>query len=403
MRTIQLSFPRFTLPYSLIALYLFTSLCFFSCQQTEDPTESIYECQTTVPDLSSHPKAAQYQDILEEQVATGLPGAVILVKDNEGVWQGAAGKASLELNVDLEPCHRMLVASISKVFTGVVIHKLVDEGKLSLSDQMSKWMDAEVIDQLENADQVDISMLLAHTAGLADYYQIAYELDRFNKVDNEWRQEDVLKYCYGKKATHAPGETYAYSNTNYLVLGMIAEAASGESLEELYDRIIFAPLALSSAYYSGFENPIPAGTAAGYGEIYKDKLVSSEFLYKDELKMADGGIAINAWDLSRFIEAIWKGEILSPESRAAMMDFFELPDDYKGDVLGEDQNGYGIEVFQTSKGLAIGHTGAVDGFLSIMMYFPDTDRTYISLVNAASFNFEAREKMFTETLDLMFE
>lgn len=126
-------------------------------------------------------------------------------------------------------------------------------------------------------------------------------------------------------------------------------------------------------------------------------------IYQDEMKTADGGIAINAWDLSRFIEGIWKGEILSTESRAAMMDFFELPDDWKGDVLGEDQNGFGIEVFQTSRGLAIGHTGAVDGFLSILLYFPDTDRTFISFVNAASFNSEAREKMFIETLEVMFE
>lgn len=373
-----------------------------SCQ-ADLPTPDVYDCVSVVPDASTHPRAERYQEILDQQVATGLPGSIMLVKDDDGLWQGAAGKASLELDIDLQPCHRMMVASISKIFTAVVIHKLVDEGKLTLDDPMSKWMDAEVIEKLDNADQVDITMLLSHTAGLADYYQLQLELDRFNNVNNNWTQEEVLAYCYGKKATHAPGETYAYSNTNFLVLGMIAEAASGEQLADLYERIIFTPLGLESAYYSGFENPIPAGTAQGYGEIYQDKLVNTQFLYQDEMKTGDGGIALNAWDLSRFIEAIWKGEILSTESRAAMMDFFELPDDWKGDVLGEDQNGLGIEVFQTSKGLAIGHTGAVDGFLSVCLYFPDSDRTFISLVNAISFNFEAREKMFTETLEIMFE
>ncbi len=386
----------------LLSIFPIFLLVLSSCQ-SEPLAPTTYDCVSSVPDLSGHAKAAAYQEILDRQVATGLPGAVMLVKDAEGLWQGAAGKASLELDIDLQPCHRMMIASISKIFTGVVIHKLVDEGKLTLDDPMSKWMDADVINKLENADQVDITMLLSHTAGLADYYQLQYELDRLNNIDNNWTQEQVLEYCYGKKAQHAPGETYAYSNTNFLVLGMIAEAASGEKLADLYDRIIFTPLTLESAYYSGFENPIPTGTAQGYGEIYKDKLVNSQFLYQDEMKTADGGIAINAWDLSRFIEAIWKGEILSAASRAAMMDFFELPDDWKGDVLGEDQNGLGIEVFQTSRGLAIGHTGAVDGFLSICLYFPDEDYTYISLVNAASFNSEAREKMFTETLEIMFE
>lgn len=393
-----MNFSKDLFPVSLFSIFLLLSSC-----QSEPLAPTTYDCVSSVPDLSGHPKAAIYQEILDSQVATGLPGSVMLVKDADGLWQGAAGKASLELDIDLQPCHRMMIASISKVFTATVIHKLVDEGKLTLADPMSKWIDADIIKKLDNADQVDITMLLSHTAGLADYYQLQYELDRLNNVDNNWTQEEVLAYCYGKKAQHEPGETYAYSNTNFLVLGMIAEAASGEKLEDLYNRIIFTPLNLESAYYSGLENPIPTGTAQGYGEIYKDKLVNSQFLYQDEMKTGDGGLAINAWDLSRFIEAIWKGEILSAESRAAMMDFFELPDDWKGDVLGEDQNGLGIEVFQTSKGLAIGHTGAVDGFLSICLYFPDEDYTFISLVNAASFNSEAREKMYTETIEVMFE
>ncbi len=390
-------------PYSPISFYLFSILFLFSCQPTEELMVTMFECQSSVPDLSNHPKANRYQEILDRLTATGLPGAAMLVKDEDGVWQGAAGKASLELDIDLQPCHRMMVASISKVFTATVIHKLVDEGKLTLDDQISEWIDADVVNRLDNADQVDIRMLLSHTSGLADYYQVGYELDRLNQYDNEWRQEDVLRYVYGKKASHAPGETYAYSNTNFLLLGMIAEAASGEKLETLYDRIIFTPLDLQSAYYSGFENPVPDGTAQGYGEIYRDKLVNSKMLYQDEMKTGDGGIAINAWDLSRFIEAIWKGDILSQESRAAMMDFFELPEDWKGDLLGEDQNGLGIEVFQTEYGLAIGHTGAVDGFVSILQYFPDTDRTFISLINAASFNFDARIEMYEAALGLMFE
>ena len=125
------------------------------------------------------------------------------------------------------------------------------------------WLHPDTVSRLANADVATLRQLLDHTAGIADYYTVAFELDRFNGVNNRWKQEDVLGYMMGKPATHAAGETYYYSNGNYVLLAILAERATGEKMADLYDRLIFEPLELSSAYYSGFEHPIPAGTAQG--------------------------------------------------------------------------------------------------------------------------------------------
>ncbi len=390
-------------------LFSFFSICallgLFACDQVKVPTPkpSFYDCTTFSSDSSAqHPKALQFEEILRTHQPGNLVGGVLLAIDERGMWQGAAGLASIEPQIQMATCHRFLIASISKVFSAVLAHALVDEGVWGLDDPIRGYLPADTVDKIDNADQVSIRQLLDHTAGIADYYTLQYELDRFNQIDNQWTQEDVLGYIMGKKATHAPGETYAYSNGNYLLLGILLERVTGQKLGDLYDQYIFEPLGLSSAYYSGFESPIPSGTAQGYGQLYQRGMVNSQSLYQDELKMADGGIAINAKDLATFYRALGSGQLMSASSWAAMSDWFELPEDYQDDTLGQSKNGAGLEYFETPYGPAYGHTGAVDGFLSIAMHYPESNKTLIWLINEASFS-EVRIDIWLAAQELLFE
>jgi D-alanyl-D-alanine carboxypeptidase len=227
--------------------------------------------------------------------------------------------------------------------------------------------------------------------------------DRLNRVNNGWTQEDILSYTYGKNPTNEVGETYWYSNTNYLLLGMILEAVSGKSLAKVYQETIFDPLVLESAYY-GTENPLPDGLVKGYADIYGNgKLVESSFVFADELGTADGGIAINAYDLGYFLESLMKGKLISATALEQMTDWFDLPEGWEDETYGHFQNGYGLERQQTPYGTNIGHTGGIDGFLSIAQYFPGEDATLILLINQAAYEMPARRKIYEETLAEMFE
>lgn len=396
-------------------IYLFVSAIFVllislsSCEQNDILPVVHYSCDVGMLDSSSaHPKAGVYQNILENHRKNGMVGAVLLVNDKDGLWVGADGKADIASDINMESCHTFLIASISKVFTSAATYRYIDKGVLSLDDPISKWLDASIVDKVSNADQAQIQDLLAHTSGIVDYYTFQFELDRINKVTNGFTKEDVLAYTYGLSATNAVGETYYYSNTNFLLLAMILEQASGLSFEEVYQQEVFTHLGLSSAYYSEVK-PIPDGTVKGYVDVYGNgQYIESEFLYNDELGIGgDGGIAINAFDLATFFEQMIKGNLISTSSIDAMTDWFALPDDWisSDDPLGQNENGIGIERFNTSYGSAVGHTGGIDGFLTIALYFPDEDMTFVLLQNSAG-NAEAgtsSENLFKEVMAEMFE
>ncbi|WP_375559626.1 serine hydrolase domain-containing protein [Bernardetia sp. OM2101] len=389
----------------IIYFIALTLLIFLSsCEKNEVLPPETYSCQFDFQDSSSlHIKAAKYQQILDEGRKNGIIGASLLVKDKDGVWVGASGKADIASKVDVMPCNRFLIASISKTFTATAIFAYVDKGILSIEDPVSKWIDEDIISKLENADKASIKHLLNHTSGLADYFSTQYELDRINTIHNNWKQEDILKYAYNKPATNAVGETYYYANSNYLLLGMILEKASGLKLEQVYEQEIFTPLNLTSAYYDT-DNPLPKDVVKGYVDFYGDgKYVESEFLYKDELNTADGGIAINAYDLGVFFEGLMKGNLISTESLEQMTNWANLPSDWVDEDFGHFQNGLGLEYNRTPYGNSVGHTGGIDGFLSIAQYFPEEDVTFILLVNSGSYENAERLFIYNETLKAIFE
>ncbi|MEL6866127.1 MAG: serine hydrolase domain-containing protein, partial [Bacteroidota bacterium] len=380
-----------------------------SCEKNEVFPVDYYQCDLGTQDSSAlHPKADIYQGILERNRRKGLVGAVLLVKDKDGLWLGADGQSDIASDTDMKSCNTFLIASISKVFTSAATYRYIDQGRLSLDDPISNWLDPSIVDEVNNADKAQIKHLLAHTSGIADYYTFQFELDRINKITNEFTKEKVLEYTYGVGATNEVGESYYYSNTNFLLLAMILEKASGLSFEQVYQQEVFSPLGLQSAYYSE-EQPIPDGCVKGYVDVYGNgQHIESEFLYNDELGIGgDGGIAINAFDLAIFFEQMMKGNLISPSSLNELTKWFDLPEDWisEDDPYGQNENGFGIEKFNTSYGSAVGHTGGVDGFNTIALYFPKEDMTYILLLNSAGSEEggESQENIFEEVAREMFE
>jgi len=157
-----------------------------------------------------------------------------------------------------------------------------------------------------------------------------------------------------------------------------------------------------SAYYSN-DNIIKDDTVKGYVDLYGNgQYAESTFLYRDELGTADGGIGINAYDLGIFYENLLKGNIISEASLNQMTDWFDLPNDWVDEDFGHFQNGMGLEHNKTPYENSVGHTGGIDGFLSIAQYFPESDKTFILLVNSGSYENLARLNIYNETLRVLF-
>lgn len=384
-------------------IIIFIAGTFLSCEKPEIYNESKYACSSVLPNTEGHPKASLYQSILDKnRNSENIVGATLMIKDEYGIWVGSSGKADIASDIDVQPCNRFLLASITKSFTATSIFKYIDSGELSLETPVKNLLPSSIVEKVSNVKNSKIKHLLNHTSGIADYYTIDFELDRINNVYNDWSAYDIIKYTFNQDATNTVGDTYYYSNTNYLLLGIILERLTNKSLSQIYQETIFNPLRLYSGYYSA-TNPIPNDLVKGYVDLYgNQQYVESEFLYKDELGTADGGIAMNAYDLGLFFEYLMKGNIISQNSLNGMTNWFNLPADWVDDDFGHFQNGYGLERNQTSYGNSVGHTGGIDGFLTIAQYFPESDNTFVLLVNSGSYENQGRLNIYNETLEAMF-
>ena len=290
------------------------SLILFSCDKTNDIIPETPEACTGAFQLHpSHPKAAIYQEILDRNRKPKIVGATMLVKDADGVWSGSSGMADLSQNKTMRACDRMAIASISKPFTATVIMKLIDEGLLRLDSEVKAFIDPKIVKKINNAAESHISHLLSHQSGIADYYNLQFLLDQINTDDRNQTFEDILQYVYGKKAYFEVGTSYAYSNVNYVLLGMVAEEMSQKPLKQLYQEIIFDPLQLESAYFD-MQIPFPDDMPKGYVDLYgNDEMVQADFLYGDEGRNTRRGYSGSTiWICFRFFEALWKGENCQP-------------------------------------------------------------------------------------------
>ncbi len=384
----------FTLLFNLLIITIF-----FGC--TDDPAvpSDTYACDIPDDAQTDHPDAGRLQMALEEATANGLIGQVAVIRNNEGTFMGAAGKADLASDIDMEVCHRMIIASCTKTFTATLIFQLAEEGLIDLNEPVSTYLPAAWIARTGNAHRASILQVLSHRSGIPDYYTARFELDRLDKFSNHFTGLDILAYTDDLEPEFEPGTTYSYSNTNYLLLGLVIEQILNTNLDNAFREAFFEPLGMASA---SFPDGSPDDMIKGYGAITDDRVIETERLYGDELGSGDGGLVMNTYDLATFIRALGSGQLLSPTSFAQMTDWFDLPDYWTDSDYGFSRNGFGLEYYQTPHGPAFGHFGGVDGFNSIMLYFPEQQTTFATMINGAV-DFEGRLQFYQEAQRILFE
>lgn len=328
----------------------------------------------------NHPKAAVYQAVLDEYVGRGLPGITALIRDQHGVWVGSAGKADISENIDMKPCTVSKACSITKTFVSTLTLKLVEQGKLSLDDPVSKWVSADVIDHVKNARESTVRMLLNHTSGIAELIEDqSFYLAILNEPDRKWKPDELIKFVYDDDPMFAPGTDVDYSNTNFLLIAMIIEAATGQDHAKLLREQVIEPLHLDNTFYY-WHDPLPDNTAQGYFDLYNNGTILNVTNYNTGSGNGYGGLYSNVYDLQTFIEALVRDKtVLSPESLAQMQ---TLTDSVEG---SSRLNGLGIiqDFFGRNKPneYAWGHRGRDLGYTADMDWFPNQDYTMIYFVN----------------------
>src|SRR5580698_858252 len=331
-------------------LLALVSLAFTTCPTL--PAQSSLTVNTLSPDLR-----ARVDDVAQKALdQTGVPSASIaIVQHGQIVYTHAYGKARLNPSTPAEPAMRYSIGSISKQFTAAAILLLEQQGKLSLNDLVSKF-----VPDLTRANEVTIRMLLSHTSGYQDYWPQDYLMPPMREAATAQHILDV----WGKKALDFdPGTRWQYSNTNFVIAGLIVEKLSGQPLMNFLQQNVFTPLEMKSVSNTDVAR-LGDTDAGGYiryalGPLRPAPKEGAGWMF------AAGELAMPAHDLALWDISIMNRSLLSAESYKQMFASVKLKD-------GTD-TGYGLGVFTTPRSghAALEHSGEVSGFVSENIVFPD--------------------------------
>lgn len=315
------------------------------------------------------------------RVKLGMPGvsATILFPDGSA-WTGTSGMADIKHKVPMRPSTAFPLASISKTFTAALILQLVDEGRLGLETSAASILPERRLDS-----RMTVRMLLDHTSGLADFFE-SPKIDSplLAAPDARWTPERTLGYV--GKPLFAPGHGYHYSNTNYLILGLIAERLTGDTVASEVRQRFFDPLDLSTASYQGAEKP-RASAARGYRFFslaltakpveVGDGSAAVPFMAIVTASGAAGSIAATSADVARWARALYVGNVLSPAMRLAMS-----ADAFRSTAVDPTfRYGLGVEVLTIDGHMSLGHDGRYLGYQNAVRYFPVEGLTIAVMTN----------------------
>lgn len=358
-------------------------LLFSDCRKVDDIGSSFFSCSFNFADSSlSNPDNIKYQALLDEMTGDGVVGVEMSVyKNSSGMWLGAGGKADLHDDIDMKPCNKTRVGSTVKMFTATIVLKLQEEGKLDLDDKISDFLDGDNVSKIENADKATIRQMLHHSSGIYNYIQnLKFQTASLNDLIKEWHSSDLLKYACNQKPYFDPGEDVQYSNTNYILLGLLIEKVEGKPLYQVFEDRIIDPLGLTATQFAG-NDPVPDGIVRGYIDLYSNlNVIESTYYSGWDYYTADGGLISNAYDMNVFFRALMNGQIINSTSLNEMLTW-KTPSEQDPEFW-EIHYGLGIFKMTTSGGVCYFHSGDAIGYYANMIWFPDDGTTIVYTANS---------------------
>jgi D-alanyl-D-alanine carboxypeptidase len=302
-----------------------------------------------------------------------FPGATLGVVLANGESFGlAVGYSDRDTKTVMKSNDRMLAGSVGKTFAAAVALQLVKEGKFGLDEKIEKYLGGESwFPRLPNAKEITIRQLMNHTSGLVRYeFKDQFTKDLTANPEKVWKPAELVAYLLDEKPPFEAGKGWDYSDTNYIVLGMIIEKVTGRKFYDEANRRVLKPLKLTDTIpqdglslkrvvqgYAGPNNPFGG----------KDEMIhSGKFAINPQFEWTGGGFASTAHDLARWAKMIYEGKAYSMGLLPQVLDGVTAP------MLGrETKYGLGVIIRKTTAGTSYGHSGFFPGYMTDMMYFPD--------------------------------
>jgi CubicO group peptidase (beta-lactamase class C family) len=322
------------------------------------------------PDKQDDPVSDAVDDYIKKAMSRQhIPGlSLVVTRDGKVIKAKGYGLASLELGVPARPETVYELASATKPFVATAIMLLVQDGKIGLEDKISKY--------LENAPEawkdITVRHLLSHTSGIKDYLS-----DLRRDFPHDTSPEKFAQAVMREPLKFAPGEKWAYTNTGYVLLGMIVLKVSGKSYDAFLEERVFKPLGMSATRCDTPDEVVP-GRAVGYLWAGPGGLRNAEYLKYLMMNHGDGGILSTAPDLARFDAALSTDRLLSAPNRSALWAPVKLNDG--------KTHGYGLGWFleDVNGHKHVYHPGGCPGASTMISRYPDDKLSVIFLTNGGA-------------------
>jgi CubicO group peptidase (beta-lactamase class C family) len=302
--------------------------------------------------------------------AEAFSGTALLARNGEVLFEAARGVADRNHGVPMRLDSKLNLGSMNKMFTAVVVGQLVDEGKLSFADPVSKFLDAKGWTKADLA-KVRVEHLLSHTSGLGSYFNDTYERmarQLLRKVD------DYKPLVAEETLAFEPGTKWQYSNTGMLLAGAVIEAATGQDYFHVVRERVYAKAGMTNSDCYDIDLVVP-NLAIGYS---RERAASgarwraNTFEHVIRGGPAGGGYS-TARDLLAFAEALRKGSLVSTATAERL--WSAKPE------LSSTSYGFGFGVGRDSLGRTAGHSGGFSGISSVLDIYLDTGWTVVVLSN----------------------
>ncbi|MGJ4730164.1 serine hydrolase domain-containing protein [Luteimonas sp. SDU101] len=323
-------------------------------------------CTTTGESHMAPQPHAQVEAMMAAYAEEGGPGAALLVlHDGAPVLRAAYGLADLEQDRPVTPATAFRLASVSKQFTAAAILLLAQDGTLSIDDPLRRWLPS-----LPAATEgITLHHLLTHTSGLVDYEDLPPE-----PLDGQVQDADVLRLLEAvDRLDFAPGSRYRYSNSGYVLLGLVVARASGRPFPEFLRERIFDPLGMHAVARVDGGPPVPQ---RAYGYSQRDGRWVRTDQGPTSATLGDGGIYASIDDLAKWDAALDDDRLLTAASRA--LAFAAHAATGEPDV---DAYGYGWRLHASDRGPLQWHSGESIGFRNVILRWPEQALTVVLLSN----------------------
>lgn len=324
-----------------------------------------------------------YQSILDWTHQNGMPGAVLLVQTPRTNFVGAVGWADVKRKIPMRTDHEFRIGSITKTFTGVTAARLQTEGLLNTDLVITNYLPSSITDHIRNSDQITVRQLVRHQSGIYNFVDSPWyclEAFLFDRR-GDWPPMRELKYAYDKPARFPPGKGWEYSNSNFLLLGLIIDRLTGTNHSAAIRKEILDPLQLTNTYYEGAEPP--------HGERvhgYEKALGFCSDTYDWTPSVGgNSGLVSTVTDLATFVRTVaGTNNLLNSATREVLRSEMRSGNDTNlwYPVFGYDfgvtfHRGASREVPLSEAPWFFGHDGAVPGTFCFAWHQPQSDITIV--------------------------